>query len=68
MKVVCINNYHASDFLTIGRVYDAIKTDLGYNHNFGYKVLGDKGKVTAFATSRFELLEDIRDKKLNQLI
>lgn len=55
MKVKCIDNKSAEDYLTIGEIYNAQK------HKRGYEVIDDDGNATTFRTSRFEVLEDDTD-------
>lgn len=72
MKLVCINNIHNEDRLTIGKIYDFIKMTVGDDSS--YLMTDDKGDSWSFvfngpfSRDRWITLEEFRKKKLKELV
>jgi hypothetical protein len=73
MKLVCINNIHHEDRLSVGKIYDFIKmTDGEYS---AYLMTDDNGNSwpftfsgpNKFSVDRWMPLEEFREKKLKEL-
>jgi hypothetical protein len=64
MKIVCVDNDGGwEDFLTLGKTYDVI-----YNNKYCYNILNDNGDDDWFNNSRFKILTEIRNDKINKLL
>lgn len=61
MKIVCIENLDSLR-ITLGNVYNVIEED-----SIGYKIINDDGNCQYYTKERFRGLNEIRDRKLNDL-
>lgn len=67
MKVLCINNFvNGTNIFQVGisinKIYDVIEED-----DSEYRIINDDIKNIWYLKSRFILLSEIREEKLNQL-
>lgn len=73
MKLVCINNIHHEDRLSVGKVYDFIK--MTHGDDSAYLITDDNGDSWAlqappgnkFSGDRWVHLDEWREGKLNQI-
>ncbi len=73
MKLVCINNIHNEDRLTVGKIYQFNKMTSGDDSS--YLMTDDKGDSwpftfsgpNKFSVNRWISLEEFREKKLEKL-
>jgi hypothetical protein len=72
MKVVCVNNGKMDGAmesfvnLTVGKTYEALGDNISTSDDV-YNIINDIGKRGSYYHGRFEMIEEYRDKKLNQL-
>ena len=63
MIVVCINNDNIEDILTISKTYNTITEDI-----FCYWIRNDSGYKHWYSISRFKILSEIRNEKIDKLL
>jgi hypothetical protein len=74
MKLVCINNIHHEDRLSVGKIYDFIKMTDG--DDSAYLMTDDNGDswpfvfngANKFSRDRWVHLEEYRDKKIDNIL
>lgn len=76
MKLVCINNIHHEDRITVGKIYDFIKMT---DDDSAYLMVNDNGhswpfvfgewesKINKFSRDRWISLEEFREDKINKI-
>ncbi len=72
MKVVCINNGEMDGAmnslvnLTVGKTYEALGDNVSTSDHV-YNIINDIGKRGSYYHKRFEMIDVVREKKLEQL-
>ncbi len=80
MKLVCINNIHHEDRLTIGKIYEFIKItnvdDSDWNPTYTYLMTDDNGDgwpfvfngPNKFSRDRWISLEEYREQQIDKIL
>ena len=68
MKVKCIKNQGVSDWLTVGKIYEAIEEyDDGWCHDC-YKIIDGNKNQYVIPKEFFKLLSENRNENINKLL
>ena len=62
MKLICINNFDATELLTINKTYEVIKNNKGQ-----YLIKDNSGEERWYNANRFKDIATIREEKLKQI-